>query len=182
MRRTILPMVLFSLFLLGAVGCTHEHTLVAFSPARAPLQRAGNKKVAIVLDERLVQTRYETSTDGHTFVLNGAPAMLAEGFSRALAGTVAALQTFPAPPPTGFDVRIIPQLTIEASGMLSHRCTARLAISVEDRAGRPVMRKEGAGEETFVPIANGTAACETAILAAFNNVAYQALSAIDAMP
>jgi hypothetical protein len=166
----------------GSIACTHEHTFATVTPARAQLQRGGARRVAIVMDERLVHARYETSTDGHTFVFHNAPVMVAGALQSALAGSVAAVQAFPGVPSTGFDVQVIPELGIEATGMMNHHCKVRFALTVANARGQPVVRRELETDESFVPIVNGPAACETAMLAAFNGVAYQALAGIDAIP
>ena len=70
-------------------ACTHERTLTPVTPAGAPLQRSSNRRVAIVLEQRFVSSRYEAATDGHTFVLYGAPQMIEQALQGALAGRVA---------------------------------------------------------------------------------------------
>ncbi|HXU02432.1 MAG TPA: hypothetical protein VN903_15820 [Polyangia bacterium] len=165
----------------GSIACTHEHTFANVTPARAQLQRGGARRVAIIMDERLVHTRYETSTDGHTFVFYNAPALVANALQGALAGSVAMVQAFPGVPSSCFDAQVIPELGIEATGMLNHHCKVRFALTVADARGQPVVRRELETDETFVPVANGPAACEAAVLSAFNGVAYQALAGIDGL-
>jgi hypothetical protein len=174
-------MIVVAAALVGATACTHEHTFATVTPARAQLQRGGARRVAIVMDERLVRPRYETSTDGHTFVFYKAPVLVESALQGALAGSVAVVQAFPGAPAAGFDVQVIPELGIEATGMLNHHCKVHFALTVADARGQPVVRREGDTDETFMQVANGTAACETAVLAAFNGVAYQALAGIDAL-
>jgi hypothetical protein len=181
MNRTLLA-VLVSLLGASSVACTHEHTFSSITPTPAQLQRAGGRRVAIVMVDRLVSPRYETSTDGHTFIFNGAPVLIEKALEQALAGRVAAAQGFAGRAGAGFDVQLVPELAIEATGMLNHHCTVHYALSVLDGASRVIVRRQADADETFVPIANGPYACETALIAAFNSATYQALAALDTLP
>jgi hypothetical protein len=163
-------------------ACTHERTLSLATHASMPLQRSSTRKVAIVLEDRLVSPRYETSTDGHNFVLYGAPRAIAQALESALAGRVALVHSVRAPAPTGFDAYVFPALSLEASGLVKHHCTARLAVEVRDAAGQTVGRGHGEADEVFYIMFSGTEACETALAAALGDAATQALPGIDALP
>lgn len=160
-------------------ACTHEYQLVPFAASAAPLQKSRTKRVAVVLVEPLVLERYETSTDGHTFVFESAPAFFEQLFRSALANSVAQVQFFRAPAPAGFDAYVFPELSLEASGMMSHTCAARYGLSVKDGAGRIVAQRQLRTEETFVPIAAAGQACTTAVTSAFNTLTYPILSTLD---
>jgi hypothetical protein len=166
-----------------SLACTHQYQMMAtrpFQPLPARLQSSRARVVAVIFDDRHVRPVYETSTDGHTFVFHGAQPMIAGALNSALQGNVAAVRAVNGGPPnSNFDVQLIPELSIDASGMLSHRCTVRFALSVANARGQTVARRESEAVETFVPIDLAPEACDLAFTTAFNKVAYEALPAID---
>jgi hypothetical protein len=173
-RSTVL--VLFSLL---AVGCSHQYQLIPFNAAAAPLQRSRSKRVAVVLVSPAVQDVYETSTDGHSFTFENGYSFVERLFGAALGRSVGAVQTFRGQAPTGFDAYIFPELSLEASGMLNHTCSARFTVSIKDPNGRIVARNQKTSEDTFAAMDDAGRACTTAITAAFNGATYPALAALD---
>lgn len=164
-------------------GCTHDLHMRAFKAGSASLTPRESLRVAIVLAPPAVLPQYQTSTDGHSFILKDVPHVLAQAFQGALAGRVGTTGIVTTtPPPAGFDAYVYPRLTVQASGMLQHTCTADLDVSVVDARGGVLGQRRGTGKETFVPIAAADAACNTALVASFNTAAYAALAGLERLP
>lgn len=180
MRRSLSALIVLAASVLGCV--THNVMMMStrpFRPLPAAVMNSRSRVVAITFHDKHVRPIYETSTDGHTFAFSGAKAMIAGAVASALEGRVAAVRSVDGAPASNFNVHLIPELSVEVSGMLNHNCKVHFALTVANAQGQPVTRREAEADETFVPIVQAPAACDTAFAKAFDTVALQALPEID---
>jgi hypothetical protein len=183
--RALLCAALAGAVATGGLGCSalrHDVQLEGFNARGAGLTRSKEKRVAVVLAEPAMQSTYETATDGHAWVFDGVKQYYEQAFRRALSDSVASVQFFGVTPSSGdFDAYIVPELKIDASGMLSHSCTATYAVTVKDKAGRVVKREEHEAKESFFAMADGERACKAALSSSFMAATYPALRQLDRM-
>ena len=166
---------------LTSQGCsvmTHELSLKGHSASQAGLQRSRDRSVAVVFLNDRVKKKYETSTDGHSFVFNNTRQYYEQAFSSALRDSVGRIEFFGGKPPDAYDWYVYPELELDASGIISHSCTATYAVTIEDAAGRRLAREEKKSEQSFIAMDQGTAACTSAISQSFG-ATYAALRRVD---
>lgn len=164
---------------LVALGCSHEWVLAPPNVAAARLPSLSGKRIALVIGEPQLHDTYETSTDGHSFTFTGVHAFYSKAFQDALGASGASVSVVNAPPTPGqFHGAVVPTLALEASGMISHSCTAKFSVSVTDANGTPLKTETGSSEQTFGAVAAAEQACKAAMTSSFNEAAYPALEAL----
>lgn len=146
---------------------------------RAPVRASYDKRVGIVLAPPAVRDDYKTRTDGHAFILTGVSSYLESAFRSALDGSVRSVAFFRSTPPSDMDAYVYPELVVEATGMLNHRCTAHLTVELISADGKSRQRKKSSTEQRFVVMADGTQACARAVEWSFIDAAHSVLSALD---
>jgi hypothetical protein len=160
-------------------SCTHAFILPAHSSPPLSLARGHDKRVAVVLLPRNVHTSYQSSTDGHTFILNDVPSFYQAAFRSALKGSVADVQFFLSVPTVPFDAYVYPEARIETSGYLSHSCTVQFAVTVLDGWGRVMAREKAEAVGKFAPVAGAGDACAQAMRESFDAVSAKGVRTID---
>jgi hypothetical protein len=160
-------------------SCTHTFLLPAHSSPPLSLPRARDKRVAVVLLPRNVHTSYESSTDGHTFILNDVPSFYQAALRSALKGSVEDVQFFLSVPTVPFDAYVYPEARIETAGYFPHRCTVQFAVTVLDGWGRVMAREKAEAVGTFVPVAAAGDACLQAMRESFDAVSAKGVRTLD---
>ena len=83
------------------------------------------------------------------------------------------------PAPIAADTKDVPPDEITHLGPTSADDLVDFTLSLVDRNGRAVARKEASIAESFLPVAEGERACTTALTASFNAGAYEVVGALD---
>ncbi|HEY3352768.1 MAG TPA: hypothetical protein VGQ83_05940 [Polyangia bacterium] len=179
MKSRIALLAVMTAIAAGAVGCTHVMQIgLATSPAR--VTRSAGKRVAVVFQEPGFKGRYESSTDGFTYVLEHAPGPFIAALQGALRGVVAEVAVFRGRPDRSFDAYIYPMLELQiTTSFVVKTCTARYTLVVTDATGREIARRTEVGQHRFTAVVASGGACATALQEPFDTVTAWVLPALD---
>jgi hypothetical protein len=172
----------YTMVLLGTFfvlcGCTYTTDLRNFDTSFMPWPVLKEKRVAVIIDSKMIQDDHTTSTDVYSFSFTHVRDGLKTAIERRIGGSAKEVKfVTDEPAPAGYDLYIYPEAKLRSvHDFWTMGCYIELNMRLKDEKGRVLADESGKGKRNFFSASGFNEKCNLAMSEVFNKVSARLLS------